>query len=227
MIGTLQTPRLLLRPLAHDDWRSVHAYASDAAVMRYVPGGALSEDQVRAIAGENEGDAAMVAAVLTLEERVIGHLPFHAWYAPRIYEIGWVFHPRYQGRGYATEAAAALLRHGFGTLGLHRVVATCQPENVASWRVMEKIGLRREAHFRKCFQVDETSWLDEYLYALVEDDWYAERGTTRDSGSGPAPSTAGTDQRGPPRAATREVGTAEGMPNANRHPIRDPVVASS
>ena len=173
MVGTLQTPRLVLRPLERDDWQAVHAYASDAAVMRYVPGGALSEDQVRAIAGENEGDAAMVAAVLTSEERVIGHLPFHAWYAPRIYEIGWVFHPRYHGQGYATEAAAALLGYGFETLGLHRIIATCQPENVASWRVMEKLGMIREAHFRKVFPVDESTWLDEYLYAILEEDWFA------------------------------------------------------
>lgn len=173
MDGTVETPRLVIRPLAPDDWRAVHAYASDAAVMRYVPGGALSEDRARAFVGGNGGDEARAAAVLKSEGRLIGHLPFHPWFAPRIYEIGWVFHPRYHGRGYATEAAAALLRHGFEALGLHRVVAACQPENAASRRVMEKIGMRREAHFRKCFQVDETTWLDEYLYAILEEDWFA------------------------------------------------------
>ena len=173
VIDTVETPRLLLRPFAPDDWRAVHAYASDPAVMKYIPGGAMSEDQVRAFAGQNEGDEAKAAVVLKPEDRLIGHLPFHPWYAPRIYEIGWVFDPRYHGRGYATEAAAALLRHGFETLGLHRIVATCQPENAASWRVMEKIGMRREAHFRRCFQVDESTWLDEYLYAILEEDWFA------------------------------------------------------
>ena len=173
MLDTLQTARLVLRPLAADDWLAVHAYASDAAVMRYIPGGAMSEEQVQAFAAENERDAATVAAVLRLEECLIGHMPFHAWYAPRIYEIGWVLHPRYQGQGYATEAATALLRYGFETLGLHRIIATCQPENVASWRVMEKLGMVREAHFRKVFPVDESTWLDEYLYALLEEDWFA------------------------------------------------------
>jgi RimJ/RimL family protein N-acetyltransferase len=173
VIGTVETPRLFLRLPAPDDWRAVHAYTSDPAVMRYIPGGVLSEDQARAFVGANEGDEAKVAVVLKAEDRLIGHLPFHPWFAPRIYEIGWVFDPRYHRRGYATEAAAALLRHGFETLRVHRIVATCQPENVASWRVMEKIGMRREAHFRQCFQVDETTWLDEYLYALVEEDWFA------------------------------------------------------
>ena len=176
MNDTIVTPRLVLRPFAPDDWRAVHAYASDPAVMTYIPGGAMSEDRARAFVAENGGDEATVAAVLKAEDRLIGDLPFHPWYAPRFFAIGWVFHPRYHGQGYATEAAAALLGYGFETLGLHRIIATCQPENVASWRVMEKIGLRREAHFRKCFQVDETTWLDDYLYALLAEDWSAEFG---------------------------------------------------
>lgn len=175
MDGTVETERLILRPLALADWRAVHAYASDPAVMRFIPGGALSEEQARTLAGGGggEGGEAKAAAILKAEDRLIGHLPFHPWYSPHIYEIGWIFDPRYQGRGYATEAAAALLGHGFETLGLHRVVATCQPENVASWRVMEKLGMRREAHFRKAVQLDGATWLDEYLYAILEEAWFA------------------------------------------------------
>ena len=70
----------------------------------------------------------------------------------------------------------ALLGYGFETLGLHRIIATCQPENVASWRVMEKLGMLRDAHFRKVFPVDEATWLDEYLYAILEEDWFTDRG---------------------------------------------------
>ena len=174
MIEPIETPRLLIRPFRPDDWQAVHAYASDPAVMKYIPGGVLSEDQARALVGETASDEENVAVVLKSEDRLIGHMPFHPWYSPRIYEIGWIFNPRYHGQGYATEAATALLRYGFETLGVHRIIATCQPENVASWRVMEKIGLRREAHFRKCFYVDDATWLDEYLYALLEEDWFAD-----------------------------------------------------
>ncbi len=195
MLDPIETPRLLLRPLAPDDWRAVHAYASDAAVMRYVPGGAMSEEQVRAFVGANEGGEAKVAIVLKAEGRLIGHLPFHPWYAPRIFEIGWVFDPRYHGQGFATEAAAALLRHGFEALGVHRIVATCQPENVASWRVMEKVGMRREGHLRKCIQVDEATWWDEYFYALLEEDWFAGRPA---AASGEAPHGSDPGGRRPP-----------------------------
>ena len=84
-----------------------------------------------------------------------------------------MLHERVRGRGYATDAARAILRYGFETLGLHRVIANCQPENVASWRVMEKLGMRREAHFRQCIHRDDGTWWDEYSYAILEEDWNA------------------------------------------------------
>lgn len=180
----LRTSRLLLRPLAPDDWRDVHAYTADPAIMRYLPEGVMSVEDVQAFIAETQPTAAALAAILPSEERLIGHLTFHPWYAPRIYEIGWVLHPRYHGQGYATEAAAALFQYGFATLGLHRIIATCQPENVASWRVMEKLGMLREAHFRKVFAVDETTWLDEYLYAILEEEWFASAGRSPTPGDG-------------------------------------------
>ena len=186
MLDPIETPRLVLRPFLPDDWRAVHAYASDPAVMRYIPGGAMTEDQTKTFIAEQAAAEATVAAILKAEDRLIGHLPFHPWYEaqPQIFVLGWIFNPRYHGQGYATEAAAALLRHGFETLGLHRIVATCQPENGASWRVMEKLGMRREAHFRQCFQVDATTWLDEYVYALIEEDWDTGGGGTGPDESG-------------------------------------------
>jgi RimJ/RimL family protein N-acetyltransferase len=176
VIETLRTSRLLLRPLAPGDWPDVLAYTSDPEIMRYLPEGVMSAEQVQAFIAEHQPTSGALAAVLPAEGRLIGHLTFHPWYAPHIYEIGWVLHPQYHGQGYATEAALALLQYGFETLGLHRVIATCQPENIGSWRVMEKLGMLREAHFRKVFLVDETTWLDEYLYAMLEEEWFARAG---------------------------------------------------
>ena len=133
----------------------------------------MSPAQVEAFIAEHQEASSAIAVLLTSEARLIGHLTFNPWYAPRFYEIGWVFHPQYHRQGYATEAAAALLQYGFETLNLHRIIATCQPENIGSWRVMEKLGMLREAHFRKVFVVDEATWLDEYLYAMIEEEWFA------------------------------------------------------
>ncbi len=71
--------------------------------------------------------------------------------------------------GYATEAAQAMLHNGFSTMSLHRIIATCQPENVPSWRVMEKLGMRREGFFKKCIPSEEGLW-DEYYYAILREE---------------------------------------------------------
>ncbi len=82
-----------------------------------------------------------------------------------------MLHRDHHGQGYATEAARALLGYGFEELDLHRIIATCQPENPASYRVMEKLGMRREGHFRQCIDRGQGVWWDEYFYALLKDEW--------------------------------------------------------
>lgn len=172
MLTPIETERLRIRPLVPEDWQAVHDYTSDAAVMTYLPEGQMTEEQTRQFIAEHMSEEARAYAVdLRDEDRLIGHVLFHPWFSPRIYEIGWVLHPRYQGQGYTTEAAAALLRYGFETLRVHRVIATCQPENIPSWRVMEKLGMRREGHLRQCIERDDGTWWDEYFYALLADEW--------------------------------------------------------
>jgi [ribosomal protein S5]-alanine N-acetyltransferase len=172
LTNPIQTERLLIRPFRLSDWPAVHTYTSDAEVMAFVPEGQMTKEQTRQFVADNAGPNATHHAVdILAENQLIGHMTFHPWYAPRIYEIGWVFHPHYHGKGYATEAAAALLRYGFESLRVHRVIATCQPENPASWRVMERLGMKREGHLRQCIERDDGSWWDEYFYALLEEEW--------------------------------------------------------
>jgi RimJ/RimL family protein N-acetyltransferase len=174
----IETDRLRLRAFVPDDWPAVHAYAADPATMTYIPEGPMSEEQAKAFVAEHAGDEARaIALTLRADDRPIGHLVWHPWFAHRTNEIGWVLNERYRGQGYATEGATALLRHGFETLGLHRIIATCQPENVPSWRVMEKLGMRREAHFRQCIYRDDSTWWDEYFYAILAEEWFQGRST--------------------------------------------------
>jgi ribosomal-protein-alanine N-acetyltransferase len=115
-----------------------------------------------------------VAAKFT---RLVGHMDFHPWFVGATHEIGWAIGRPHQGRGYATEAARALVAYAFETLRCHRVIATCQPENPASWRVMEKLGMRREAHFRQCLLQDTGEWWDEYFYALLAGEYFGLAGS--------------------------------------------------
>lgn len=172
LFPTLHTRRLTIRHFIATDWPAVHSYTANPSVMAYIPEGTFSEEQAQAFVEQNSGEEAeAVAVLLSGTELLIGHGIFHPWFAPETYEIGWVFNPQYYGQGYATEAAQALLDYGFEMLNAHRIIATCQPENPASYRVMEKLGMRREGHFRQCIFRGNGVWWDEYFYAILRTEW--------------------------------------------------------
>jgi RimJ/RimL family protein N-acetyltransferase len=87
-------------------------------------------------------------------------------------ELGWVLHPDHAGHGYATEAVRALLRLCFEELGLRRVTANCFAANEASWRLMERVGMRRELYTVRESLHRSGEWLDGIGYALLADEWW-------------------------------------------------------
>ena len=177
-IAHIETQRLRLRSFQRNDWQAVYEYTADPAVMGYIPEGPFTPAQAQAFVADNMGAHARAVAVLLKTANIlIGHIVFHPWEASQTYEIGWVFKRASHGQGYATDAAVAVLPYGFAALPLHRIIATCQPQNVASWRVMEKLGMRREGHFRKCLRRPENQWWDEYFYALLAEEWFTAHGT--------------------------------------------------
>ncbi len=119
---------------------------------------------------ENIGKNAKNFPVVLIDEDIlIGHIVFHKYFGEHTYEIGWVFNSKYFNKRYASEAAQATLKYGFKEMKLHRIIATCQPQNIPSYRVMEKIGMRREGYFRKCIP-HGNEWWDEYYYAILEEE---------------------------------------------------------
>jgi len=84
--------------------------------------------------------------------------------------IGWMLSCRYQGQGLATEAAQALVDFGFRSMELHRIFARTGKANTRSWRLMERLGMRREAHFRQSHKVRD-EWDDEFVYAILAHEW--------------------------------------------------------
>ena len=86
-------------------------------------------------------------------------------------ELGWALHPEESGKGYATEAVRAVLQVCFEDLGLRRVTASCFAANTASYRLMERVGMRREAHTVRSDLHPSGSWMDGYGYALLAEEW--------------------------------------------------------
>lgn len=176
----IETPRLLLREFRLADELDIHEYASDPEVVRLMIWGPNTPELTRAFLArtleeqkEWPRNSVGLAIELKDERRMIGSIGLRIKDEPnRTADIGYVLARRYWGRGYMPEAARAIVDAAFRRAGLHRVWATCDPRNRASYRVMEKIGMRREAHFRKnAFEKNE--WRDSYLYAILAEDWPA------------------------------------------------------
>jgi RimJ/RimL family protein N-acetyltransferase len=129
--------------------------------------------------------------VVELDGRVIGDLMLDvqdAWAQAEVTdrargtqaELGWVLHPDNTGHGYATEAVRALLGIAFDGLGLRRVTASCFAANDSSWRLMERVGMRREAHNVRESLHRSGEWLDGMLYALLAEEHRADLAGLRD-----------------------------------------------
>lgn len=179
--GPYRTLRLLLRHFTADDLEPFMAMHSDQDVVRYVPYPPLSRDQAverlefiaTMTAIDDESQNLRFAVVLPDSSELIGDVSL--WSSPNDRQqgsIGFVVNPRFHGHGYATEAAAELLRIGFEEAGLHRITADCDARNTPSARVMERIGMRREAHFLKSM-FEKGEWTDEFVYAILADEWRA------------------------------------------------------
>ena len=96
-------------------------------------------------------------------------------------ELGWCLSPEYQGHGYATEAVKELIRVCFDDIGLRRVKADCFAANETSWRLMERVDMRREFHTVRESLHRSGQWLDGFGYALLADEWRSLKATRADS----------------------------------------------
>jgi RimJ/RimL family protein N-acetyltransferase len=177
----LRTKRLVLREPMFDDWPAVHGWAARPEASRYQTWGPNTpeetQDHVRrmvaAAAASPRTDYSFLAvdrttgqvvgsgSLLTRNERFRGG------------EIAYIVHPDHWRQGLATEMAAALLRLGFDRLGLHRIAGTFDPRNVASARVLQRLGMTYEGRLRQN-QLTRDGWRDTDLYAVLKHEWRAE-----------------------------------------------------
>lgn len=183
----VRTARLSIRPMRHGDPADVDA----SWQIRRQPGvddwlGHDFSDGARYAELMADEDRVSRTLMIELDGAVIGDLYLgiaDAWaqsdVADRakgvVGEIGWVVDPAHAGQGYATEAAAELLRICFEDLGLRRVKALCFAANEPSWRLMERIGMRREEYAVQDSLHRTHGWMDGMTYALLADEWRARR----------------------------------------------------
>ncbi len=172
---SIETPRLLLRSFSEDDAKDLFEYLSDPQVYKFDQGEPVNFEQAQKFAKDLTNNPNFWAVKLRSEQKVIGQLYFHQLEPIHLltWELGYMLSPKYQQQGYGSEAAKALVEYSFTELGAHRIQAHCSPDNTASWKLLEKIGFRREGLLRKniYFRKDEAGnplWWDSFAYAKLE-----------------------------------------------------------
>jgi RimJ/RimL family protein N-acetyltransferase len=181
----VRTDRLALRPAVDEDEDAIWAYRQLEGTSTWL--NTRHRDRATFRAWFHDPAERANTLVIELDGRVIGNLLVRiedAWSQTEVREqaagtqaeIGWVLHPDHVGHGYATEAVLAALRVCFDQLGLRRVVAGCFAANTASWRLMERVGMRREQHTVRDALHRSGEWMDGYGYALLADEWRARAG---------------------------------------------------
>jgi len=168
-----------LRPFRAADFEAVYGMRSDAEVARYLYEEPLSPEEAGGVltrrmgktSWEQEGDWLTVAVVERASSVTVGDVAL-GWVSERdrTAEIGFIFDPRRQGKGFATEAARALVDWAFTAAGIHRVIGRTEARNAASARVLEKLGMRREAHLVENEWV-KGEWQSELIYAILDREW--------------------------------------------------------
>jgi RimJ/RimL family protein N-acetyltransferase len=176
----VRTERLSLRPATPDDVEATWPHRGHPEASQWITRAPLSLEQHRREFGTEESLAKTI--LIELDGEVIGDLMCQvedAWAQAEVREravgvqaeLGWVLHPDHAGRGYATEAVREMMRICFEELGLRRVVALCFADNVSSWRLMERLGMRREQHTMRDSLHRSGEWLDGMGYAMLAEEW--------------------------------------------------------
>ena len=192
------TERMLLRPYTDDDLAAFTDLHGRDDVARYLPWETRTPDESRAALERHrameltkDGDGITLAATDRETGRLVGEFVlFLRSLEHRGGEIGYVLHPDFQGRGYATEGARASLELAFDVMGMHRVVARIDARNTGSAAVLERLGMRREALLvqNEWFKGE---WSDEVDYAMLESEWKSTSARSLISWNATAPAASG------------------------------------
>ena len=173
----MQTERLLLRPLTLADAEAFFRYRSLPEVCRFQSFQPKTLSEIEAFLRANESTPSNIPgswrqlAICLRDGTLIGDVGLHTLDEWQL-ELGYTLAPEHQGKGYATEAIAAVLRQAFAVWNKHRVTASVDPENRASIRLLERLGFRQEAHFRQSYRMNG-EWVDDCVYAMLREDWAA------------------------------------------------------
>lgn len=167
----IETNRLIIRKFHEDDWKDLYEYLSDEEVVFFEPYGVYTEKACKEEAISRANNESFWAVCIKENGKVIGNIylekqDFDTW------ELGYVFNKKFQKQGFATESAKGIIDYAFKEFNARRIIAMCSPKNESSWKLLERLKMRREGYLLKniYFKTDENNnpiWLDTYEYAIL------------------------------------------------------------
>ena len=171
----METARLIIRRFCSNDWKDLLEYLSQEETVKYEPYDIFTEEKSKREAIKRSENDSFLAVCLKSSGKLIGNI-YLAEQGFSTWELGYVFNAAFLGNGYATEAARALIDHAFEEKNAHRIVAMCNPLNERSWKLLERLGMRREGCLLQniCFNTDEQGfpvWQNTYEYAVLRREW--------------------------------------------------------
>jgi len=171
------TERLIIRQFNENDYIDLYEYLSDKQTYKYEPGKPITTKKSKKLCIERSKNKVFFAVELKSENKVIGHIYFNKIKPKKLltYELGYIFNKKYQSEGYATEAIQYFINNQFMKTNIHKIVAHCNPKNIKSWKLLERLHFKREGKLRKniFFNKDKNKipiWLDTYEYGLLKED---------------------------------------------------------
>lgn len=177
----IETARLVLRPFHDGDLDALARTLVREDVNRFLYSLPRTREEVQASLVERQnrtvlrarGDSLLLAIELRSSGELAGDVLLQWLDSDHLQgEIGFVLHPDFHGRGIAAEASLEMLRVGFERAGLHRVIGRCDARNLASARVLRKLGMREEGLLREN-ELVKGEWTDELVFAMLADEWAA------------------------------------------------------
>jgi len=174
---TISTERLFLRGVKLSDAEAMLKYRSNPKIYRYQNWKPQTLKDVEEFINNKiskkpniEDTWFQLGISIKGKEGIIGDIGIHFICEGKICDIGYTLSPEHQGKGFATEAVTAVFNYLFNNLNKHRIIASVDPRNQRSIKLLERIGMRKEAHFRKSIWTDE-GWADDLIYALLKEEW--------------------------------------------------------
>ncbi len=173
---SIVSDRLIIRKFKENDWHDLYEYLCDEEVVKFEPYDIYSENQAKEEAINRANNESFYAVCLKESGKLIGNLYLSKGDFDTC-ELGYVFNRKYHSKGYATESAKRLLDYAFSDLGARRIIAMCSPKNTGSWKLLERLQMRREGLLLQnvYFKTDSNGqpiWFDTYEYAILKSEWH-------------------------------------------------------